>query len=488
MHVFVIRARLLLLGIGALAGWSNVAAAAGTVGTGTPTSCTEGALDTALFGGGLLTFDCGGAVTIATTTTKTISTDTTIDGGGLITLDGSTLNDFVMLVPAGVTLTLRSLTITDATTTSFLPEIGANGTVIATDCTFSGNSLGFGIQGVGAGSVLTATNCTFSNNLSALWVEGGAITATDCTFVGNGTGITALALHSIPPPPTFASVTITNCTFSANGSGMAIPGISNGTLTNCTITGSTVTGIGPTTAGVAPLVVTNTIIADNPGGNCGVGVIDNGHNLDDGTSCGFTAAGSLSNTPAGLDPAGLQNNGGPTETIALLASSAAVDGGDDGVCSLPPVDGLDQRGVTRPGAGHTHCSIGAYEFVFAPTPTATPTNTLTPTATPTLTPTNTPSPTPTPTPTAVPAQAIQNLMNAVDALPLPPGIANALTSTFGAAVRKIGSGNSVAACNQLSAFINKVAAQQQAGRLSAAQAEDLTSAANAIRAQLGCER
>jgi hypothetical protein len=29
-----------------------------------------------------------------------------------------------------------------------------------------------------------------------------------------------------------------------------------------------------------------------------------------------------------------------------------------------PVDNLDQRGFARPGAGHTHCSIGAFEFYF----------------------------------------------------------------------------------------------------------------------------
>src|SRR5215213_8951865 len=33
--------------------------AAGTVGTGSPASCTEAALDTALAGGGLVTFNCG---------------------------------------------------------------------------------------------------------------------------------------------------------------------------------------------------------------------------------------------------------------------------------------------------------------------------------------------------------------------------------------------------------------------------------------------
>ena len=64
-------------------------------------------------------------------------------------------------------------------------------------------------------------------------------------------------------------------------------------------------------------------------------ITDNGHNLDDGSSCAFSAVGSLSATPAGLDPAGLQSNGGPTETIALQSTSAAVDGGDDLLVTQP---------------------------------------------------------------------------------------------------------------------------------------------------------
>ena len=59
--------------------------AAGVVGTGTADSCTDAALDTALSGGGLVTFNCGGPATIDISTgtgTKTIDADTAIDGGG----------------------------------------------------------------------------------------------------------------------------------------------------------------------------------------------------------------------------------------------------------------------------------------------------------------------------------------------------------------------------------------------------------------------
>ena len=67
---------------------------------------------------------------------------------------------------------------------------------------------------------------------------------------------------------------------------------------------------------------------------------------------------------------------------------------------MPPVSGRDQRGFVRPGAGHTHCSIGAYEADStppAPTPAGPPTATPTP-VTPTATPTTTSTATVTPVP------------------------------------------------------------------------------------------
>src|SRR5215831_3454740 len=76
---------------------------AGVVGNGTPASCTEAALDTALGcgppngqpvsrtcnGGGTVTFNCGPSPdTITVSISRFISTDTTIDGGGLMTISG----------------------------------------------------------------------------------------------------------------------------------------------------------------------------------------------------------------------------------------------------------------------------------------------------------------------------------------------------------------------------------------------------------------
>jgi hypothetical protein len=142
-----------------------------------------------------------------------------------------------------------------------------------------------------------------------------------------------------------------------------------------------------------PLTFTNTIVVKSTsGGNCNGIVTDGGHNIDDGTTCGFTGANcatttrsSFCNTNPLLDPTGLQNNGGPTQTVALCTgtgvpragcagASAGINAGNESVCSTTtgtaPVDNLDQRGFVRPGTGATKCSIGAFEANSAAPPPA----------------------------------------------------------------------------------------------------------------------
>jgi hypothetical protein len=72
-------------------------------------------------------------------------------------------------------------------------------------------------------------------------------------------------------------------------------------------------------------------------------------------------AGNLIGTQAKLDV--LQDNGGATETHALLANSPAIDHIPNGTngCGTDPLD-EDQRGVARP-QGEGACDIGAFEFV-----------------------------------------------------------------------------------------------------------------------------
>ena len=69
--------------------------------------------------------------------------------------------------------------------------------------------------------------------------------------------------------------------------------------------------------------IANSVVANNGSGNCaGVSPFDNGHNLQyPGTICGSTI-------PTGNPMLGpLQDNGGPTFTMALLSNSPAIDKG-----------------------------------------------------------------------------------------------------------------------------------------------------------------
>jgi hypothetical protein len=92
-------------------------------------------------------------------------------------------------------------------------------------------------------------------------------------------------------------------------------------------------------------------------------ITDLGYNISDDDSCGFTARGSLNTVDPMLDSAGLSNNGGSTQTIALLSGSPAIEAIRLASCTDQenPL-ATDQRGLPRPNAGEAVCDSGAYEF------------------------------------------------------------------------------------------------------------------------------
>ncbi len=154
---------------------------------------------------------------------------------------------------------------------------------------------------------------------------------------------------------------------------------SEGTIVNSTIAGNSVGagGLGgglavynptPEVGGSATLLARNTIVAGNTGpagpSNCAVvAMLTSDHNLSNDASCMFTDPGSRQNADAKLGP--LANNGGETDTLALLEGSPAIDAGTNAGCPA-----TDQRGVSRPQG--TACDIGAFERVVtvAPAPAA----------------------------------------------------------------------------------------------------------------------
>ncbi|MEX1253946.1 MAG: choice-of-anchor Q domain-containing protein [Dehalococcoidia bacterium] len=173
---------------------------------------------------------------------------------------------------------------------------------------------------------------------------------------------------------------LTNVTISGN-SATAGGGISNDFGTSAELTNVTVTDNSSESGGGIytgdDVTLANTIVAANSPENCLVDLKPTGdltslgHNLEDTDTCNLTATGDQPNTDPVLGA--LADNGGPTQTHALVGGSSAIDTADDGACP-----DADQRGVARPQDGDDDgtavCDIGAFELEGAaePTPTEPP--------------------------------------------------------------------------------------------------------------------
>jgi CSLREA domain-containing protein len=280
----------------------------------------------AMAGANTVTFSVTGPIVLGSQLPSiTAAAGLTLDGTGqTLTISGNNVVR-VMQVVAGASLTLNNLTIangTAPTTANFGGGIFNSGTLIVTNSTLSGNSATFSggaIDNNGGGQSII-TNSTFSGNSATFGVGGG---------ISNASGTS----------------TITNSTFSGNsatnGSGAAI-----------------YHGGGTTT-------IRNSIVANSLGaaGNCSGTIINGGNNIDDGTTCGWAAvSGSMSSTNPLL--AGLANNGGRTQTFALLPGSPAIDGVTFSAPNGAP--STDQRGFARPRV--VRYDIGAYETQFTDDP------------------------------------------------------------------------------------------------------------------------
>ena len=162
---------------------------------------------------------------------------------------------------------------------------------------------------------------------------------------------------------------IFNTTMSGNasagaGSALYLAAGGNGLATNVTFVGESTA---PLVAKLGELRIENSIL-QSPGNDCSVSAdepffVSLGHNISDDSSCfGLDKIGDMMLVDAMLAP--LADNGGTTQTHALLAGSPAIDAGNGIVCQASPVDGIDQRGVSR--AAGLNCDIGAFEYTAAP--------------------------------------------------------------------------------------------------------------------------
>jgi hypothetical protein len=208
---------------------------------------------------------------------------------------------------------------------------GGTGTVTINNSTISNNRAiqGGGLYSDGTNNghaTITINNCTFSNNSAR---EGGAIVT-----AGDERGD--------------ARLIVTSSTFSGNFIGQS------SILCNCS-SGGAIVNLGDAGENDATVELGSVIFQNNPGqtsiSNQGGVVVSHGYNLTsdggvfnlNGGVGNFNAPTDQLNANPMLDPAGLQNNGGPSPTIALQAGSPAINSGD------PNASIRDQRYYFRNG-------------------------------------------------------------------------------------------------------------------------------------------
>ena len=337
--------------------------------------------------GGGIENESDGTLTVVNTT---ISNNTAAVSGGAINNDGTLIveNSLLSNNSAGMGGAIGSDGVLQFSSSTLSGNSATNGGGIANDsssplvildATFSNNSaagLGGGIDNTGG--TMTVTGSTFSGNTAGtsgggIYNDAGSATAVDSTFSGNSASQTGSG-GGIFSDSTLA---LTNSTV-ANNSALNGGGIdSAGTLTavNATIAYNTVATGGAgggldVSAGTTTLY--NTIVALNTIGGgassdiAGTVRASSVHNLiGTGGSGGLIngAGGNLVGIAAPGLASGLANNGGPTQTIALVTGSAAINAGGNVITGIT-VPTVDQRGAQRGPAGveaGLNVDIGAYE-------------------------------------------------------------------------------------------------------------------------------
>ena len=228
---------------------------------------------------------------------------------------------------------------------------------------------------------MTLTDCVLSSNAAAMFggaiFNSGTLTLVRSLVSNNAAEYRAGAIYS----ETGSTLTLDHANLFGNSSsvGGAIDN-HDGTLsiTASTLSGNVATGVhGGAGGNIISLYTITTVrnsivVAGASGPNCYTyfnnEIVSAGNNVSDDRSCAafFTQAGDLNGVPAGLSPNGLQDNGGPTATIALLATSPAVDAVSLQACAAEGARlTTDQRGMPRPSGGA--CDSGAFELTLYPT-------------------------------------------------------------------------------------------------------------------------
>jgi predicted outer membrane repeat protein len=360
--------------------------------------------------GGTVDFQPGLTGTITLTTGElAISKDLTINGAGadMITVSGNKASRVFNI--ADITVAISGLTIADGKVTNVDGGgISNAGTLTIADCTFTGdsatsldrmggqgggiwnngkmtvtgvaltgNSAAFFGGGISSWGTATVTASSLSGNSAtwgggAIFNGGGTLTVTASLFSGNSTSFQGGGMLNN------GTLTVTGSTFRGN-SATALPngfdgaggGIYNNTM--LTVTASTFGGNSAYVLGGGienfggRLTVTDSTFSRNSA-KSGGGIYNGGKLTMRNTLLAGNKAQSgdpdvegpltsLGHNLIGGDPklGPLQDNGGPTWTMAVLPGSPAIDAGG------PTDSEWDQRGPGYPRSVNGMTDIGAYE-------------------------------------------------------------------------------------------------------------------------------
>ncbi|MHB1422721.1 MAG: choice-of-anchor Q domain-containing protein, partial [Gemmataceae bacterium] len=269
-------------------------------------------------------------------------------GAGNLAISGNNQSR-VFTVDAGAQVSFAALTIEDgnASASGGGGIDNSGGTVTVSNCTLSGNTASGGGGIDNSGGTVTVSNCTLSGNTASggggIWNDGGTLTVNNSTLAGN-------SVSSYNGGSTSGGGAIENSVGTLT--------VSDSTVADNSSAGSPGGGIVNVSGGSATL--NNTIVAGNSTGgdlylDSGNGSVFSGaYNLIGDGSYLSSFTNSLQGNPL-LAPLG--NYGGPTQTLALLPGSPAINAGNNAL--IPSGITTDQRG--QPRIVGSAVDIGAFE-------------------------------------------------------------------------------------------------------------------------------
>lgn len=279
---------------------------------------------------------------------STISGNTAISAAGayarysgLLAVENSIISNNSATDGAGLAVRLSTATILDST-------IKNNSS--------SGNSGGIAIL---ESAVLTLERSTVSNNTATS--NGGGIgtsqsilTLINSTLSGNSSTNTAGAVYVNRSTVTLISSTVSGNSSTRQGGALNIDSRSSAHLSNSIIAGNQA-------ANYSEIYSTGTVTSSHSVFG------DSSHTTAQAQPNVVTSETDIIAFSDGPEPKALTailsplgNNGGTTQTHALVQNSPAIDNGDSAVCASSPVLNLDQRSKSR--LIGDACDIGSFEY------------------------------------------------------------------------------------------------------------------------------